>query len=410
MNSEVQKMINELQDQCVRGNYLFRGITKDYGTEGDHPKPEKKVNSLLFRGHVNVWSEKFKPIHAEKRIVDKAKKYFSLNSSNIEILTNLRHYGGEVNLIDFSRDLYVALFFACHDNFEGSGELILLKADKLKEITEIDYNILTSDSCPVIIEPTKMEISRERVLSQRSIFIYAPLGYIKEEYYTTYEIKRSYKEEVLEYLKQSHNISDETIYNDIFGFIKNLQKRETDEKHETDVFNLHKGAAFASKGNYDSAIKEYKTCLDSNNDDALAYRFLGDVYSDSDDLENAIHYYSQSIIRCQEDTLTYKNRGDAQFRLGKKHISQASDLRVPGAFKRAISDYEKVIELNPTDYCGYQSLGEACKCLLTAQTKIGSNDMHTFSEFTDLSDRATFNFKMAESLNKASFDERLGQF
>ena len=173
MDSDVEELLNELRSQCSGKNYLFRGEAKDYGAENNCPKP-KKVNSLLFRKRISVWSEKFHPIHAEKQIVDEAKKNLDLspNTSNIEILINLRHYGGEVNLIDFSRNLYVALFFACNEHSKDPGKLILLNTDKLeeKEVSEIDYNKLTPDSNLFMIKPTRTEISRDRVLSQKSTF------------------------------------------------------------------------------------------------------------------------------------------------------------------------------------------------------------------------------------------------
>ena len=61
----------------------------------------------------------------EKNIVEKARTLFPPSTSNIEILTDLRHYGGDVTLIDFSYNLYVALFFACNGNFDRDGELVV---------------------------------------------------------------------------------------------------------------------------------------------------------------------------------------------------------------------------------------------------------------------------------------------
>ena len=55
-------------------------------------------------------------------------------------MTDLRHYNGRVNLIDFTRDLYIALFFACDGASERDGQLIFLKTDGLKTLSDIKYD------------------------------------------------------------------------------------------------------------------------------------------------------------------------------------------------------------------------------------------------------------------------------
>ena len=44
-----------------------------------------------------------------------------------EILAELQHHGGKTNLIDFTTDYLVALFFACDGNRDKPGRVILLK-------------------------------------------------------------------------------------------------------------------------------------------------------------------------------------------------------------------------------------------------------------------------------------------
>ena len=46
---------------------------------------------------------------------------------NFEILTEIQHYGGETNLIDFTTDYFIALFFACDGHHDEKGRVILQK-------------------------------------------------------------------------------------------------------------------------------------------------------------------------------------------------------------------------------------------------------------------------------------------
>ena len=40
-------------------------------------------------------------------------EYLIMDSDELEILTELQHYGGTTNLIDFTTDYLIAIFFAC---------------------------------------------------------------------------------------------------------------------------------------------------------------------------------------------------------------------------------------------------------------------------------------------------------
>ena len=38
----------------------------------------------------------------------------------------LQHYGGKTTLIDFTQNIYIALFFACNGSFDENGRITLL--------------------------------------------------------------------------------------------------------------------------------------------------------------------------------------------------------------------------------------------------------------------------------------------
>ena len=223
---EVKSLIDDLINRFSDGNYVFRGMNRSHSDEYDGEYKEKEINSSLFRKHYKdkIWNEYFSPIQAEKEIVEKAKKYFPSNTSNIEILTDLRHYHGKVNLIDFTRDFHIALFFACNGKFEEDGQLIFLKTDGLNIINDIEYKTnKISEYAISIIEPKQTRTSKNRVIAQKSVFVYSSKGYISKnsERCFTREVKHNHKKNILEYLRKFHDISSDTIYNDLIGFIDN---------------------------------------------------------------------------------------------------------------------------------------------------------------------------------------------
>ena len=124
-----------------------------------------------------------------------------------ERLAKLQHWGGETNLIDFTTDYYVALFFACEPPHDGDGRIIIL--DRVSAPGET-------------WRPTE---PRHRVEAQKSVFIRPPDGFIHPNPEKVICIPRALKLPILKHLaRQSPSITTETMYNDLHGFIK-MQKR-----------------------------------------------------------------------------------------------------------------------------------------------------------------------------------------
>ena len=49
---------------------------------------------------------------------------------DFEILTEIQHYGGKTNLIDFTTDYLIALFFACDGHHDKEGRIIMQKTKR----------------------------------------------------------------------------------------------------------------------------------------------------------------------------------------------------------------------------------------------------------------------------------------
>ena len=137
MPRTVQDVIRTIEAKSAGGGYIYRGERKRH----------TKVSSNLYREY-DIDEEHFDIEVVQAEMLNDAKKHIgdlpqdfyvdlvaSLNAiqegtdetilvaSDFEILTEIQHYGGKTNLIDFTTDYLIALFFACdgrHDE-ERSG-------------------------------------------------------------------------------------------------------------------------------------------------------------------------------------------------------------------------------------------------------------------------------------------------
>ena len=146
----------------------------------------------------------------QERMLEAAKDY-THETDPFEILTELQHYGGHTNLIDFTTDNHIALFFACDGFLDKPGRIILFQRT---EKTNEEYKIR---------EPQN---PRNRVITQKSIFVRPPKGFLESGQYDVIDIPKSLKEPILDHLQKQHGISTQTVYNDLHGFIRDQSSHQ----------------------------------------------------------------------------------------------------------------------------------------------------------------------------------------
>ena len=176
---------------------------------------------------------------------------------DFEILTDIQHYGGETNLIDFTRDYLIALFFACDGSFDEDGRVITLNTrnNKVRQCLKEPVN------------------PQNRIIAQKSVFIEPPKGFIEKNLSPRISIvPKEDKPYILTGLQIFHNISAETIYNDLQGFITRQKNRqELCGVHDT----FHRGLNYHLKAveekedieknkHYDRALELYEAILDDS--------------------------------------------------------------------------------------------------------------------------------------------------
>ena len=102
---------------------------------------------------------------------------------DFEILTEIQHYGGKTNLIDFTTDYCIALFFACDGHYDKDGRVILQKAEKIKDMIKYPRN------------------PRHRVVAQKSVFVCPPKGFIEPHEDDIVIIPANLKKFILQHLR-----------------------------------------------------------------------------------------------------------------------------------------------------------------------------------------------------------------
>ena len=359
--NRIYEIIHQITKKSEDGDYIFRG----------EPECYEKVSSTLYRQLEVVgveppgdMEENFQSLELEE-----ASK-FTEKTDEFEILTELQHFGGKTNLIDFTTDPYIALFFACYgpDSIEEDGRVILQ-----------DKNGAAKDW---IREPRNPGPD-SRVSAQKSIFVRPPKGVVDLDKKVV--IPKDLKLPILTFLaRQEPPISPESVYHDLHGFIRSQETRwnavaesarglnhvkKGSEANDSEEKSLHykkamehfnrvlrlqpdsavaynnRGLAYVGKGAFDDAIADFTKAIELNSDLAVAYSNRGGAYREKGEFDTAIKDFNKAIELEPNRADTFSNRGGA--------------YRNKGAFDDAIADFTKAIELDPNFTVAYYGLGLA---------------------------------------------------
>ena len=339
--SRVLKKIREIAEKSESGDYIYRG----------EPKCYLKVSSTLYRVFGNLFDGTDFNTEIVPSMLKEAKKYTGETDED-EIQHALQHYGGKTNLIDFTKDFFIALFFACDGSPDEDGRVILKDAaGDIKTWIEVPLS------------------PQNRVLAQKSIFVSPPKGFIEPD--DVICIPKSLKPEMLDYLEKYHNISARTIYNDFHGFIRrsaytefcngltSQTKGEHKEavKHYTEAILLdrdhvwayaNRGIAYSNLEKYSAAIKDHRKAIDLKPTFAKVHYNLGNCYRETDEYDKAIDTYNAAIalgLSADDTADAHNNCGTAYYRKGE--------------YRQAIDTYNKAIKLKPDWGVPYCNRGEA---------------------------------------------------
>ena len=198
-------LIREIVKRSGNGNCIYRGEPEHYD----------KVSSALYRFFSSdIDSGKYDLNDLNDANLKDARKHIRIKKDDLELLTELQHFGDRTNLIDFTTDYHIALFFACNGSHDKNGRVIVFQRSK-----DIDEKYRLKQP----LNP------RNRVTAQKSIFTQPHNGFIDANDFDTVTVPADLKQWILIYLLKFQDISIQSIYNDLHGFIKNKELRYSSE-------------------------------------------------------------------------------------------------------------------------------------------------------------------------------------
>ena len=359
---EVLEKINEIAKESATGDYIYRG---EPARHEEHPYCGRVISGL-YRQYLDIEAEHFDVSVVQADILRAAHEYTPHKMEDFEILATLQHFGDQTNLIDFTTDYLVALFFACDGKPQEPGRVILLQRQP--------------ESDPKVYKVEKPPKTIRRAEAQKSIFVEAEKGFVEPDRIVT--IPEHLKTPLLNYLRKHHDISTKTIYNDLHGFIdkRRLHKRAYEAFHKGFTSQGRAGSAktVAERQElYNDAITHYTEAIDLNPEDAWTYNNRGIVYRNTGNFDAAIKDYNKSIAIDPEDAWAYYNRGTAYGRKGEfdnaiqdfniaihlnpeytaAYNNRGASYNAKGEFDNAIQDYNAAIHLNPEYADAYSNRG-----------------------------------------------------
>ena len=259
---------DELQDLLAR----LISRAHELGTRGIYrgePECFPRISSGLYRQLYEIDDQYFDIGSAQQRRIELARQYAPYLSDD-DILTRLQHLGGKTNLIDFTRDLNIALFFGSYHSRDRDGRVIFMQEPRvLRGEREV------FDSYKLV--PRGNPASMTDV--QKSVWVEPRNGYIDEEDedVTSIEIPSALKPEILSHLRVVYGIEASTVYNDLSGFIRD-QDRLRDHEAE-----WHAGVRACEAGQYESALgffAQYEQLVEAPRLALQYYRGISYWYAD----------------------------------------------------------------------------------------------------------------------------------
>ena len=222
--NRILEIIGKIAKIAADSDYIYRG----------EPECYPKVSSNLYRE-----LEEANPLHLDIEDVQKAElenaKGYIKKTDEFEILTEIQHFGGKTNLLDFTSDYRVAIFFAC-DRFPFEDGRVILQ----------DINGTIKDW----IKKPRNLVQGSRSDVQKSIFVQPSEGFIEPDEQII--IPKELKQAILKYLENEFHISAERIYPDLHGFVSGQKTRIGTYKE------LGKGMVSQQNGDQDNSAEKNK--------------------------------------------------------------------------------------------------------------------------------------------------------
>ena len=324
MESEVRNIISEIVGKSADGDYIYRGEPGGY----EQPSFDGKVSSNLWRQFRSAFCNRadfdcrlLQAIH----LTDARKHEADLHQDDFDLASELQHLGGKTNLIDFTMDCLVALFFACDGAYEEPGRVILFERTEDKRRK---YHIEA---------PQHPE---NRVAAQKSVFVEHPSGVIDgDDIEEIICIEPSFKKPILTHLRKkgicTQNLYTSTSDTPTIDYIKHQQN------HHDAYIEYGMGVLRYCYSAICKAIKHLSNAIKFYPDFVEAHLWRANIYLWTKDFDKAIKGYTKVIELIELDdcarVIEYDpGRASVYFRRGEAYFKKGCSARAEQDLIRAI--------------------------------------------------------------------------
>ena len=344
--TDVHRIFQEIEEKSKDGDYIYRG----------EPKCHENVSSRLWRKFAKDTENWDVPsidiLKVQDELLCGARKHVRSPLEEIDLLSEIQHYGGDTNLIDFTTNYLVALFFACEQQFDEAGRVILQdRAEKVGFIVEPN-------------NPQNPRDSQHRIVVQKSVFVQRPEGFFIPQKRNVVIILAHQKRDIMSYLEKYHDISMSTIYNDLHGYIK------YQDRHGGGYTQFYAGLASMDEGTCEMAVEHFTRAIKSNYFTAKAHYYRGRAYTELEEYDRSIKDYSAALESIKDDPTLYMLRGTSYLLKEKQEVDMALEdfnsaikldaqhdrflawrgmvyHKLKNNRKQALRDYDESIRVNP---------------------------------------------------------------
>ena len=299
---------------------IFRGESVVY------PKP---VSSSLYRQlrREGATPESIPKLLKKRQneLIERIRFFTTGDGSDLERLMASQHYGAKTNFLDFTENIFIALFFACWRD-ENEDGLVVVKPRGMFCELETEKDVFPDDEIVLLDPPKRLKRARD----QNVVLLHVPQGFIPLETGEGIVIKAEWKREILEHLKNEYDISSHTMFGDIQGAIE-LQKQEDEKrvpKRSQPMATRPRGVASRRKPQPQPTIKSYTELLSSPK---TAHR------------DNLMNKYAESLTDSFTNALK-RNPENIKIYYNRAFVYQSKPTP---DYDRALSDYTRAIELDP---------------------------------------------------------------
>lgn len=309
--------INKPSIGRVKKDTIRSGLSVRLDSYNENNKPE--VKPYIRANYVNLLRDMIKT--AKRHFPDKYKE----GMTDLDILADIQHNGGATCLVDFSKNVLTALWFACNTDTEADGFVYcydvmhdIIVNDCLSYIknenqtiesllaqTYRETNICSDvDTRFCIWEPSSRN---NRIIRQDSIFVFGMEKFIvKDHGIDVIRVDADKKECILLAMEAFFNVSEDTIFNDSIGFAH--ANRKTIPYRKLEISAYTRGFDDMINGNYEAALEFFKLhesecrkkatleeLIEMHFSLAVCYKHIKRANNTITYKENAIIEYSQVI-------------------------------------------------------------------------------------------------------------------